>query len=393
MFLDTTVNRNRALIETAYHLHQSGQIYPNSYVIDLDIIRANTKVMAAEAAKYQIRLIAMTKQLGRNPVVAKAIAQSGIDSFIAVDPWEALTLARAGLHLANVGHIVQIPKYMLSEIIGYKPDYITVYSAENALLIARAAKELNVTQKILIKVDDDFHTSYPGQEGGIPVSELLSCVENISKMEAVEIAGLTAFPCLLYNEDIDQFEFTKKAEALVAAKNILAKHGYSFPVLNVPSANSTTTFKMISEFGGNLLEPGHAISGTTPIHAVSDQPELPALVYVSEVSHKANDKAYLYGGGNYARGHVKSALAGNSINELLENRYDLSFPPSENIDYYAELSGQATPQLEVGDTVIAAFRTQIFVTRSQVVPVSGIQSGNPKIEGIFDSQGNPCQHG
>ena len=42
---------------------------------------------------------------------------------------------------------------------------------------------------------------------------------------------------------------------------------------------------------------------------------------------------------------------------------------------------------EVGATVLAAFRTQIFVTRSDVAVVSGIQTGQPRIEGIYDSLG------
>ncbi len=41
----------------------------------------------------------------------------------------------------------------------------------------------------------------------------------------------------------------------------------------------------------------------------------------------------------------------------------------ENIDYY--LSTQK--EHPIGSTVIAAFRTQIFVTRSDVAVVSGIQ--------------------
>ena len=41
----------------------------------------------------------------------------------------------------------------------------------------------------------------------------------------------------------------------------------------------------------------------------------------------------------------------------------------------------------MGDTVVMAFRFQIFVTRSDVVHIKGIQSGSEEIIGIYDSQG------
>ena len=39
------------------------------------------------------------------------------------------------------------------------------------------------------------------------------------------------------------------------------------------------------------------------------------------------------------------------------------------------------------DTVVFGYRIQAFVTRAFVVPVSGIRSGKPVVEGIFDSDG------
>lgn len=57
---------------------------------------------------------------------------------------------------------------------------------------------------------------------------------------------------------------------------------------------------------------------------------------------------------------------------------------NESIDYY--LSSEQVHS--IGSTVISAFRTQIFVTRSDVAVVSGISEGNPKVEGIYNSLGN-----
>ena len=88
-----------------------------------------------------------------------------------------------------------------------------------------------------------------------------------------------------------------------------------------------------------------------------------------------------YGGGYYRRGHFRSALIGDAHSLVRDNVNPFS---DENIDYY--LSTQK--EHPIGSTVIAAFRTQIFVTRSDVAVVSGIQKGITKIEGIYDSLGN-----
>ncbi len=57
------------------------------------------KKIKGEADKNNIKLYMMTKQIGRNPEVAKLISRVGIDKAVAVDPWEALTLAKNGVKL------------------------------------------------------------------------------------------------------------------------------------------------------------------------------------------------------------------------------------------------------------------------------------------------------
>jgi len=58
-------------------------------------------------------------------------------------------------------------------------------------------------------------------------------------------------------------------------------------------------------------------------------------------------------------------------------------PSNESIDYHFGLTKEGM----VGDTVIMAFRYQIFVTRSDVVLVEGLEKKKPKIVGIYDSMG------
>ena len=127
MFLSVTLKRNPALVEAAVDLHRSGAIPPNTYVLDLDAIARNARLLARAADRAGIRLYMMTKQIGRNPEVARLIAANGIPRAVAVDPWEARLLGRAGIALGNVGHLVQIPSGMIEEILSYGPEVVTVY--------------------------------------------------------------------------------------------------------------------------------------------------------------------------------------------------------------------------------------------------------------------------
>ncbi len=55
---------------------------------------------------------------------------------------------------------------------------------------------------------------------------------------------------------------------------------------------------------------------------------------------------------------------------------------SDNIDYYTGLEGN----FAVGSPVIMCFRTQIFVTRSDVALIEGISTGQPTIAGLYDGR-------
>ena len=78
MFLDVTMRKNPQLVEAGLRLHQTGQILPDTYVLDLDAIENNTRLLVESATKNQIELFFMTKQFGRNPYVAQKIHEAGI---------------------------------------------------------------------------------------------------------------------------------------------------------------------------------------------------------------------------------------------------------------------------------------------------------------------------
>ena len=380
MFLDLVNRRNRSLVDFAVKLHQDGEILPDTYVVDLDAVIQNAKYMSEIANKENVELYYMLKQIGRNPFIARALAENtDIKKAVVVDYKEALRMMEEGLSLGNVGHLVQIPDALLEKIISYGTDYITVYSLEKVQQIIRVANRLKKHQKLLLKVIEKGDNIYDGQYGGFHLSDLNEVIAIVETSEWVEIGGLTSFPCFLFDGK-ENIIPTNNMKTVEKAKEILEKEGIQ-PILNMPSATCSVTIPEIRKLGGHQGEPGHALTGTTPLHAVLDLPEIPALVYVSEISHNLDGHSYFYGGGYYRRGHFENVEVVNGDNVVFDTVLPLK---DESIDYYIETKNEH----RVGATVIGSFRTQIFVTRSDLAIVSGLQSGNPHLIGIYDSLGN-----
>jgi len=388
MFLDMTIKRNEGLVKSAIDFHRNGDIKPNSYILDIDAIRFNATNLAKKAEELNIELYMMTKQIGRNPEVAKVIAESGIEKAVAVDPWEAIRLAEAGIKLGNVGHLVQIPTNMIKQILSYKPEVITVFTVEKAKEISEEAINLGMKQDILLKVVGSEDMIYEGQVGGFKEEELIGNAKEIKMLQGVNIVGVTAFPCFLYNCNKNEIQPTENANTAIRCANKLSKElSIDIKQINTPSANTIASLPLLKEIGGTHGEPGHALTGTTPLHGNNVLEEIPAMIYLSEISHCYEDKAYVYGGGFYKRSRLKKAMVGTDFKAMKENILEAEEVSPEAIDYYGTLK-IGEKKASVGDTVIYSFRTQIFVTRSEVVLVEGIQKDEPRIIGVYDSLGN-----
>lgn len=380
MFLQATKERNPKLIDTAVQLHQNGTILPDTYILDVDMILENARLILEEANKYNIRLYFMLKQIGRNPKIAEKLIELGYESAVVVDFNEARQMMNHNIPLGNVGNLVQIPKHFLKEVMIYGTEYITVFSLEKLKQVNEVAGELGIKQKVLMKVLDQGDAVYEGQHGGFLLKDLPNLIGSLRELEHIEIAGVTSFPCFLYVMEEEKLRATQNAETILKAQELLNKAGFSVKEINMPSTTSVYTMPFIAKLGGTEGEPGHALTGTTPMHAVLDLPEKPAYVYVSEVSHNFDGHAYVYGGGLYRRGHLENVLLNDGKEEWQSTINPFS---PNNIDYYLEV---ATRQ-PVNATAIMAARTQIFVTRSEVALIEGIQIDEPEVIGIYSSLG------
>ncbi len=388
MFIKALKAQNPALIQAARTLWQQGTILPDTWVIDVDQVMENGRRLLDVAGRYGITLYLMTKQLGRNPWLANKLIALGFHGAVAVDFKEARTLRNAGVAVSHVGHLVQIPQSQMDQNVMASTDIITVFSLEKIKAISAAARRNHYVQPIMLKVFAEHDRLYPGQEAGFSLAELDKVVEVIKTLAGVQLVGLTHFPCLLWDDDTHQTLPTPNLHTLLQARDRLAAQGMTITQINAPSASSCSTLPLLAEYGVTHAEPGHALTGTIPANQYGDQPEQIAMLYLTEVSHHFRGNSYCFGGGYYRRGHLQNALVypANSCHEVATR---LLAVDESSIDYHLPLAGE----FPVGSPVVMCYRTQIFVTRSDVALITGIHSGKPVLAALYDSLGNPVSGG
>ncbi|MFV0254631.1 MAG: alanine racemase [Erysipelotrichaceae bacterium] len=380
MFLSKTRKYNAALIEQTIKLHQDNKLLPDSYIIDVDTFISNAKLMLTEAKASKIDLYFMLKQVGRNPYLAKKLIEIGYKGAVVVDFKEAQLMMQHQIPIANVGHLVQVPKALIKELVAYNCEYFTVYSLAKIKEINAAAQDLGKKQKIMLRVVSNEDMIYSGQYAGFSQNEIVELSAEINKLDNIELAGLTSFPCFIYDHNNQALKPTNNLNTILETQVLLNSLGFCDLNINAPSATSIATLQLMKDYPINSAEPGHGLSGSTPISAMIDTIEKPCVIYLSEISHNFNNKGYCYGGGLYRRGHLQYALVGKDYNNIKE--LSVISPDLDSIDYHFGLSSECC----VSDTVIMAFRFQIFVTRSDVYLIENIKS-NPIIVGHYDSLG------
>lgn len=388
MFLEKTLSRNEALIDAAVTLHQAYHIPANAYVLDVDTIVENVKMMADLCHKNGMKLYPMTKQIGRNPVVIKALGEAGADGCVCVDMADARRVHEAGMKIGHLGHLVQVPAGETAAAVAMEPEYWTVYSLEKAKAISEALPQ-GKTQKVMARIYAEGDTYYTGHEGGFPAEDVVEIAKKLDAMPGLKFAGITTFPTQLFDEASVEIRHTHNYQTLLQAKERLEAAGFTDIQVNAPGTTSSHLFEEMAASGVTQVEPGHGMTGTTPIHALKDLAEKPAMVYVSEVCHFYKNRGYCYGGGMYIDpvfpAYPVKACVGSTPEAAKKNLVECAIPSPAAIDYYGIFEPGAS--MKPGDTVVFGFRAQAFVTRAFVVPVLGISSGNPKVAGIFDSDG------
>ena len=393
--LDIIENRNPKLVEATVELHQSGAIPSDCYVVDMDILRKNVQGIKVSAEELGLNCFVMTKQFNRNPSMVSLFIEEGLDKFVAVDYECAYLLNKLQANVSHVGHLVQIPKHRTIDVLEMNPEIWTVYGYENAVSISAAAKSAGVTQNVLLKVIGEKDAAYTAQEGGIPFNSALEVAERIASLPNLKIVGVTGFYCTTYDFDKRKIVPTPNMTSIKEAADMFATElELEIKHINAPGNSSIESMLVTSNMGATDTEPGSALWGMCPQQLFGSDSGEPAQVYVSEIAHYSEDIAQVIGGGFYpdvafAPMMVTQAFVGNSAANIFNDPIKAEVPSQNWIDYYSWLYPESKSRANPGDTVIYFFRPQIFKTRSaNVATLSGVQTGIPQVEAIYDRSSN-----
>ena len=388
--LDIIESRNPQLVRYAVELHQRGDIPPNTYVVDLDAMADNARSVKDCADALGLGIYVMTKQWNRNPSINHMLAREGLDRFVAVDIGCVTGLHGEGLRLGHVGHLVQIPKHRIEQVLQISPEVWTVYGYDNARLVSEAAQGLGVQQDLLLKVvgPDDF--VYPGQEGGIPLDELVDVARQVMDLPGVRVAGTTGFPCVLYDPEEGVVQAKPNLSSVAeGARRLGQELDVEIRQVNCPGTSSCTSMEVVKQHGGTQVEPGNALWGMAPQQLFGSDPGTPAVVFVTEVSHVDREGAYVFGR-QFAPDAVTDAMA---IEEaFVGSRPDAIFGQSMKVGfpgirwtYHAWLHPGPGQDPRPGDTAVYFFRPQVFTTSSaSIATLTGLSSGKPSLEALYD---------
>ena len=358
-------------------------------MLDLDAVTANARAISKEADRLGLTAFAMTKQVGRNPDFCRAVMAGGIPASVNVDLECARATHRAGMDIGHLGHLVQIPRAEAGAAAALRPHYWTVFNQEKAAEAAGGALRYGQQQRLLARIYASADEFYSGHEGGFPAADVLRVADELDRLDGAEFAGITTFPALLFDRDRRSVRTTRNAATLETAAQQLRDQGRVDLQVNAPGTNSTAALSLLADAGATQVEPGHALTGTTPWHAAEDLPEQPAICYVSEISHHYAGRSYFFGGGLYVDPVIPDyqirAVVGQAADQT--DTLDAVFPPRTAIDYYGQLHNTGRPAT-VGDTVVLGFRAQAFVTRAYTAGISGISTGRPVLHGVWAADGS-----
>jgi len=374
-------------------LHQSNRIPPNTWVVDLDTIAENARVLAKKAKDLGLRTYLMSKQHNRNPYINGVALACGLEKMVAVDAQGVMAIRRYSLPLGHAGHLNQIPRGLVPTVVEMLPEVITLYNVEHARWVNDAAEKYGRIQDVMVRIFSDKGLCFDGQEGGILESELPAFAGEIRRLKHIRLSGVTAFPCVTYNESAEKKPaLTGNVKSLISAADYLREAGFPVSQINTPGNTDCEVMELLQKAGATHVEPGNALLGTTPNHAfLPDRPERTAFAYLTEISHLHKGRGFAYGGGVYHNNYSDRyyGLIGSTWEEARENRVYYNHKIVQDIDYHMQLVPENGQRCEPGDSVLFAYRTQMHMTRSYVAPISGISGKRPlKVHYLFDNSVN-----
>jgi len=404
--LDSMLRRNPELPRVAARLHRERVIPPDTYVLDLDAVRANARVLRTAFSRHGLEAYYEPKQFGRCPAVCEAIVEAGFEAAIALDIEEAAALDANGFRVGHIGHLGQPAAGDVDWVVRVAPEVVTVYSLERAAELGAAAVRAGRVQAILLRPlgAEDIARDLVG--GGTPESELLDVAEAVDATPGLRLEGITSYPVVRYDLRERRWVVTPNMRTLERARAALEDRGLSLGQVNAAGNCCASSAELVASCGATHVEPGHAFVGSTTGHFFEDLEEVPALAWVSEVAYEVGENAYAFGHGlvaNHTIGFWNAvmydallAVCGPDPETIADQRIwadPPEFVRSDPSSYmYLRLRPRLGPRPRVGDSVVLGVRTQIYRSNSgRLAVVDGISSGAPALVGLYDRTGREVQ--
>jgi predicted amino acid racemase len=302
-------------------------------------------------------------------------------------------ILRSGARVGHVGHLVQPNRGTEDAVIATSPEVVTVFADELAERVGAAALRAGRTQPVLLRVVAPGDRFYFGHGGGYPLEGIEAAARRVDAIPGLRVAGVTTFPCLLANVERRIVEPTPNFDTLRRGADRLRAAGFEISQVNAPGTTSAGTMETLARGGATHVEPGNAFHGTTPLHVFdADAPEVPAIVYVSEVGHLEGNDAYVFGAGLYIDRVLGEyglrALCGRD-DAILERRFPAEIAPDGAIHYYCKVHLPPGHDVRIGDTVVFCYRPQTFVTRGRTRAVFGLGARSPRLGDVYDVEARP----
>jgi predicted amino acid racemase len=392
--LAKALERNPALLDAAIRLHQEGAIPPSTHLIDLDAVANNARAIADAARRLHLTAFAMTKQDGHEPHMTGVVLDRGFGGVTAVEALQVYRIHRHGFPLGNVGHTSQLPRTEVERIVAMEPRFVTVYTVEAARRVSEACVALGRTQPLYVTVgrSGDEGTD-PELFGGWDEAECVEAIGPILNLPNVVVAGIAQHVTIDYPSQDDPYA-ARPTEAfftaLRARERLERELGLSDLRINCSGNCNAVTAGILASYGATDIEPGAALVGSGRFHALLDMPEIPAQVFVSEISHHWDGNAYALGGGFGFVWDMDGTMApfhglvGRSLDQARAQPLEFLGPPWYDVfGRFRDPGGVAT----VGDTLLFMHLPQVIMERCYVAAVSGVAAQKPVVEALLDSEG------
>src|SRR5581483_11171939 len=147
----------------------------------------------------------------------------------------------------------------------------------------------------------------PGDEGTEPElfggwneDDCVDAIRPIVSLPNVRIAGIAQHVTIDYPSQDDPYTARPTAAfftALRVRERLERELGLHELRINCSGNCNTVTAEILASYGATDIEPGAALVGSGRFHALHDMPEIPAQVFVSEITHHWAGNAYATGGG------------------------------------------------------------------------------------------------